>query len=42
MVRQAYKDTVLNIPRRDSPELIEHIPIKKGTDLILDITGMCK
>ncbi|THH08156.1 hypothetical protein EW145_g2891 [Phellinidium pouzarii] len=40
VVRRASKDTALDLPRRDNAEIVERIPVKEGTTLILDISSM--
>ena len=42
MARKAAKDTTLSIPRRDNPEIVEQVFVKKGTPINLDIVGMSK
>ncbi|KAI5115166.1 hypothetical protein M0805_003202, partial [Coniferiporia weirii] len=40
-VRKASKDTSLDLPRRDNPDVVERIPVKEGSILILDMVAMC-
>ncbi|KAI5120962.1 hypothetical protein M0805_006635 [Coniferiporia weirii] len=40
-VRKASKDTSLDLPRKDNPEVVERIPVKEGSILVLDMVGMC-
>ncbi|KAI5116138.1 hypothetical protein M0805_006319 [Coniferiporia weirii] len=41
IVRKASKDTSLDLPRRDNPDVVERIPVKEGSILILDMVAMC-
>ncbi|EJD03281.1 cytochrome P450 [Fomitiporia mediterranea MF3/22] len=38
--RVAYQDCTLSLPRRDNPNVVEHIFLKKGTPVNLDLIGM--
>ncbi|KAL5485009.1 hypothetical protein ACEPAI_7651 [Sanghuangporus weigelae] len=40
MIRITAQDCIFSIPRRDDPDTIERISVKKGTPLYLDIVGM--
>ena len=40
LIRKAMSDTVLKLPRTDNPNVIDELPIPKGTDIVLDFVGM--
>lgn len=40
MFRQAHSDTVLRLPRTDNPDIVEDVPVKKGTNVVMDFMGI--
>ena len=39
MLRIATDDTTLMVPRKDDPSKVDSIPLKKGTEVVLDCVG---
>lgn len=40
MIRQAHSDTILRLPRTDNPDIVEEVPVKKGTTVVMDFVGI--
>ena len=39
MLRMATEDTTLMVPHNDDPSKVDSIPLKKGTEVVLDCIG---
>lgn len=40
MFREAHSDTILRLPRTDNPDVVEEVPVKKGTNVVMDFVGI--